>query len=113
MKTGDDLRLAPNSTLWNTPITNYSREPLRKFDVTFGVDATQDLELVLNTLLDVAKFEPRVEKQPEPQVFVNSLGGTITITLQYWAKTAQWATTSRDMLRRTKKTFDEKGIAIV
>jgi small conductance mechanosensitive channel len=113
MKTGDGLyRLAPNSTLWNTPITNYSREPLRKFDVTLGVASSQDLELVLNTLLDVARAEPRVEKRPEPQVFVNSLGGTVSVTLQYWAKTAQFATTSRDMLRRTKKTFDEKGIPI-
>jgi small conductance mechanosensitive channel len=113
LKTGDGLyRLAPNSTLWNTPITNYSREPTRKHEITVAIGTQDDLELALNTLLDLAKTEARVEKKPEPQVFVNGLGGTISITLQYWIKTAEWANTSREMFRRTKRTFDEKGISI-
>ncbi len=37
LKTSDGLyRLAPNSTLWNTPITNFSREPTRRDELKVG-----------------------------------------------------------------------------
>ncbi len=113
LRTSDGLyRLAPNSTLWNTPITNYSREATRQHQLAIGIASPNDLELALDTLLDLAKAEPRVEKRPEPQVFVVSLGATVSITLQYWVRTGDWANVSREMVRRAKRMLDEKGIAI-
>jgi small conductance mechanosensitive channel len=113
LTTSDGLyRLAPNSTLWNTPITNYSREPTRQHQVTIGIASKDDLELTLNTLLDLAKTEPRIQKTPEPQAYVTGIGATVNVTLQYWIRTGDWAAVSREMFRRAKRTLDEKGISI-
>lgn len=113
LRTGDGLyRLAPNSVLWNTPITNYSREPTRQHQLTIGIASKDDVETVLDTLLGLTKADEKIERYPEPQVYVNSIGATVSITLQYWVKTGDWAAVSRNMYRRVKQALDEKEIAI-
>jgi small conductance mechanosensitive channel len=114
LRTSDGLyRLAPNSTLWNTPITNYSREPTRRHEITISVAAKEDLAVVLDTLLSLAKDEPSIQQRPEPQAFVNSLGdGVSVVTLQYWVTLSAWAATTREMYFRTKAALDAKGIGI-
>ena len=47
--------LAPNSTLWNVPVTNYSRNERRRNDVTIGIGYGDDIDLAQKTLLDLAE----------------------------------------------------------
>lgn len=110
LRTGDGLyRLAPNSTLWNTPITNFSREPTRQNDLKVSISREDDLDLAMETLMGIAKGNPRVLPSPAPSVFIDSLGdSTISVTLRYWAKTGDWWQVSRDMVKRVKLAFDEK-----
>ncbi|WFR96317.1 mechanosensitive ion channel family protein [Rhizobium tumorigenes] len=113
LRTAEGLyRLAPNSTLWNTPITNFSREPSRKHKITIGVSSKGDIDAVLATLMEIAEGDPNVEKTPAPTAYVNSLGGTISVTLQYWVSTGGWSTTTREMMRKTKASLDAKEIEI-
>ncbi|MFS8144494.1 mechanosensitive ion channel family protein [Rhizobium sp. BR 249] len=111
LRTGDGLyRLAPNSTLWNTPITNFSRQPTRQHEVKIKVGYENDLDLAMETLRGLAKADSRVLPSPAPSVFVDSLADSaIFVTLRYWAKTGDWWAVSRDMLKRVKFAFDEKG----
>ncbi|MBP2446635.1 mechanosensitive ion channel family protein [Rhizobium leguminosarum] len=115
LRTGDGLyRLAPNSTLWNTPITNFSREPTRRNDVNVKVTNGDDIHQAMETLTGLAKADSRVLKSPEPSVFIDSLGdGAILVTLRYWAKTGDWWAVSRDMVKRVKLAFDERDPAVV
>ena len=47
---------------------------------------------------------------PAPSVFIDSIAdGAIFVTLRYWAKTGDWWSLSRDMVKRVKLAFDEKG----
>ena len=110
LRTGDGLyRLAPNSTLWNTPITNFSREPTRQNDLKINISREDDLDLAMETLMGIAKRNPKVLPSPAPSVFIDSLGdSTISVTLRYWAKTGDWWQVSRDMVMRVKLAFDEK-----
>lgn len=110
-KTGDGLyRLAPNSILWNTPITNYSREPTRQNEVKVAVAYADDLDAAMERLVSLAKQDQRVLKSPAPSAFVDTIGGaTISVTLRYWAKTGDWWLLSRDMVKRIKLSFDEGG----
>lgn len=110
-KTGDGLyRLAPNSILWNTPITNYSREPTRQNELKVSVAYADDIDAAMERLTAIAKQDPRILKSPAPSVFIDTLGGaTIGITLRYWAKTGDWWPLSRDMVKRAKLSFDEAG----
>jgi small conductance mechanosensitive channel len=110
-KTGDGLyRLAPNSILWNTPITNYSREPTRQNELKVSVAYADDIDAAMERLTAIAKQDPRILKSPAPSVFIDTIGGaTIGVTLRYWAKTGDWWPLSRDMVKRAKHNFDEAG----
>ncbi|MBY4589949.1 MULTISPECIES: mechanosensitive ion channel family protein [Rhizobium] len=111
LRTADGLyRLAPNSTLWNTPITNFSREATRRNELKIKVE--DDIDRSMETLMGLAKADSRVLKSPEPSVFIDGLGdGAIFVTLRYWAKTGDWWTVSRDMAKRVKLAFDENNPA--
>jgi small conductance mechanosensitive channel len=114
-RTSDGLYLlAPNSTLWNTPITNYSREKTRKNDLTVNIRSSDDIDLAVATLTEIAKADSRVENTPQPKAFIETVtSDKITLTLRYWAKTVEWDDTRRDILGRVKTSFDEKGLPIL
>ncbi|MBB3657368.1 small conductance mechanosensitive channel [Rhizobium sp. BK650] len=110
LKTGDGLyRLAPNSTLWNTPITNYSRQPTRQNEVKINITHQEDLDLVMEMLMKLATADKRVLKTPAPSVFIDSLGDSaVGVTLRYWSSTGDWWDLSRDIIKRVKHAFDRK-----
>ncbi|TBD46728.1 mechanosensitive ion channel family protein [Rhizobium ruizarguesonis] len=114
LKTGDGLySLAPNSTLWNTPITNFTREPTRRNELKISVAYADDIDLAMETLMNLAKADSRVLTSPAPSVFIDSLGdGTISVALRYWAKTGDWWLVSRDMVKRVKLAFDDNPDAV-
>lgn len=111
LRTADGLyRLAPNSTLWNTPITNYSRQPTRQNDVKINITHQEDLDLAMETLMKLATADKRVLKTPAPSVFIDSLSDSaVSVTLRYWASTGDWWGLSRDMIKRVKLAFDKRG----
>lgn len=107
LRTADGLyRLAPNSTLWNVPVTNYSRERLRRHDLTVTVGNDEDIDAAQAALLELAKGNPAIEQTPAPSTFIADLSkdGT-SVTLRYWVGTAKWWATTRDMLRAAKRVF--------
>ena len=107
LRTADGLyRLAPNSTLWNVPVTNYSRERLRRHDLTVVIGNDEDLDAAQATLLELAKDHPAIEHAPAPSTFIADLSkdGT-SLTLRYWVATGRWWATTREMLRAAKRVF--------
>lgn len=105
--------LAPNSELWNTPVTNYSRNPLRRNDLTIGIGYGDDIELAQQTLADLAARDGRVLDDPAPATFVGELGDSaVAVTLRYWTTTPDWWQTRLDMTKAGKQAFDAKGISI-
>ncbi|EIM74987.1 mechanosensitive ion channel protein MscS [Nitratireductor aquibiodomus RA22] len=114
MKTVDGLYiLAPNSSLWNTSVTNYSRNPRRRNDLVIGIGYNDDIDLAQKTMLDLAASDDRVLADQEPATFVSELGDSaVNITMRYWTTTADWWQTRLDLTKAAKKAFDEKGISI-
>jgi len=110
LKTGDGLyRLAPNSTLWNTPVTNYSRERTRKHDLKVVVPNALDIDDEIERLMAIASEDPTIESVPPPQVFVDSLEeSSAVLTLRYWVATRQWFKTTKDMNRRVRIAFGQR-----
>lgn len=110
LRTSDGLyRLAPNSTLWNTPVTNYSRERTRKHDLQVTVPDDRDIDDEIDRLLDIARADPMIESAPAPQVFIDSLGeNSATLTLRYWVSTPRWFKTTREMNRRVRIAFGQR-----
>ena len=105
--------LAPNSELWNTPVTNYTRNPLRRYDLTIGIGYGDDIDLAQETLAGLAEGDERVLKDPAPATFVIELGDSaVGITLRYWTATPDWWQTRIDLTKAAKQAFDQKGISI-
>ncbi len=114
MKTLDGLfRLVPNTLLWNVPITNYSRNALRRYDLAIGIGYDDDIKAAETVLLDLARQDEHILSNPEPATFVAELGDSaVTVTLRYWTSADDFWATSRDMTKKAKQAFDAKGITI-
>lgn len=77
--TRDDVEVTiPNSIMGNTRIINESGGPHTKFRIRLkvGVAYGSDVELVKNTLMDIALQNPSVCEVPEPRVRFRSFGGS-------------------------------------
>ena len=114
LKTLDGLyRMAPNSQLWNVPVTNYSRLPERRHDLVIGIGYEDDIAKAQSVLMELARADSRVLSDPEPWAYVSELGDSaVAVTLRYWTKSADWWTTSRELTKAAKIAFDENGISI-
>ncbi|MDG4878930.1 mechanosensitive ion channel family protein [Mesorhizobium sp. WSM4935] len=105
--------LAPNSTLWNQPVRNFTRNGLRRTDVSLSIGSWNDIDRAQKTLLAIAGAEKRIRREPAPIAFVASLGdATVSLTLRYWTSAADYFSTQIDMIKRAKQAFDREGISI-
>lgn len=105
--------LAPNSTLWNAPVTNYSRNHERRNDIVIGIAYDDSIDLAQKTLLELAGGDGRVLREPAPTTFVSQLReSSVAVTLRYWTKTADWWQTNLDLTKAGKEAFDKQGITI-
>ena len=105
--------LAPNSTLWNQPVKNYTRNTTRRNDITIGIDYSDDIALAQKTLMDLATGDKRVLHDPEPISYVDSLADSaVNITLRYWVASADFLATKLDLTKAAKLAFDDKGLSI-
>ena len=91
-KTVDGLFVsAPNSALWGQPIVNFSKNPLRRLEITVGIDYGDSAEKALDIMRDVVAGEPLFMLKPEPQFFVSSLeDSSVNVTFRAWARTQDY-----------------------
>ncbi|MFN3443990.1 MAG: mechanosensitive ion channel family protein, partial [Rhizobium rosettiformans] len=60
-----------------------------------------------------AEADSRVLKDPAISTHVDQLGDSaVVITLWYWTAASDFWPTSREMIKKVKKSFDENGISI-
>jgi small conductance mechanosensitive channel len=110
LRTADGVyRLAPNSTLWNVPITNYSRLKTRRHEISISIPADEDPAVAEAKLLEVARADKRVQKDPAPTAYVADFdAGSTKLTLRYWTKSSEWWSAGRDLTSAVKFAFDKK-----
>ncbi|WP_117194228.1 mechanosensitive ion channel family protein [Rhizobium terrae] len=108
LKTADGVyRLAPNSTLWNVPITNYSRRQTRRNEITVHIGADDDVARTQAKLSAIAARDKRVLKDPPAATYVADFDPSgANVTLRYWTKSSDWWIASRDLTKAVKLAFD-------
>ena len=113
LKSADGVYVfAPNSTIWNTRITNYSREKTRRLDLKIGIGYGDDISRARDVLMKIARDE-RVLTDPEPVVYVSNLGeSSVEMMLRLWVKTPDYWNVLFDFTERAKRDFDKAGISI-
>lgn len=104
--------LVPNSLLWNTPVTNSSRNRLRKAEIVVRIGAGEDADAALRELERLARADPRVLKSPAPAANIVEFGDwSIKLSLAFWTTTQDNGAAKNDLFRAARKAMREAGIA--
>lgn len=103
--------LAPNSTLWNQPVRNYSRNMTRKAEITVVMKPGADIDRALGLLVAAARDDRRVQANPAPTAIVTDLGadGEATLALRFWTSPADFGAAKADVSRRVHDTMVERA----
>lgn len=114
LRTPDNLYVrVPNETLIKTEITNLTRHPIRRIDLTFGVAYRTDLNALLRILNTVAERNPLSLIEPKP-LFIFLGFGDSALNIQYsvWAKRENFLDLKNSIQREIKEALDANGIEI-
>jgi len=104
---------APNSSVWGTPLKNYTKTGRRRMDLTVGISYGDSIEAAFGVMRGIIAREGRFSKEPPPQILVQSLGdSSVNITLRAWASGNDYWQLYWDQTRNIKEQFDAAGLHI-
>ncbi len=114
IRTWDGIyKFVPNSDLWNTILTNYTRNPTRLVLLEFGIAYEDDMVEGRRILKEHAEAHPNVLSNPEVQVVPLSLGDSaVVLQLRAWTTTANFWATRWDLTQGGKKAIQAGGLTI-
>lgn len=114
LKTVDNKTIIiPNGGLSNSTMTNFSTEPLRRVDLTFGIRYSENIGKARQILLDVINSDKRIHQDPAPFVGVISLGeSSVNLVTRVWVDTPDYWDVFFSMNENVKIGFDKAGIVI-
>jgi small conductance mechanosensitive channel len=86
IKTWDGQEVTiPNADVYTSPITNYSRFPLRRLSLPIGIGYEVDIQHAIDVFLETLCALEGVEAEPAPAVVCNGLGSsTVDLTTYFW-----------------------------
>lgn len=114
LRTFDNLyvRIA-NENLIKSEITNLNRFPIRRVDLTIGLDYRQDLKKAMEVILQVADVNPLCLDEPKPVfVFQAYADSAINVQFSVWARQENFLEVRNAMYIDIKEAFDANGISI-
>ncbi|KUM51758.1 mechanosensitive ion channel family protein [Rheinheimera sp. EpRS3] len=109
---GNHLRI-PNSLIITSPMTNFSRNPLRRFEFNVGVSVDLDLLVVRQLAIATLQAMPGILTEPRPRVLVQELGDSaVTVRVFAWIDQQQtdFLKARSEAIRLVKAAFDNAGI---
>lgn len=114
LKTPDNKTVViPNGGLATGAMVNFSTEPKRRVDWTFGIAYGDDADKAKAVLLDLLKSDKRVLADPEPFVAISALAdSSVNFTARAWVNAADFWSLFFDMNQKVYQTFPQKGLNI-
>lgn len=103
----------PNSEIFKTAITNYSREETRRINIVVGIDYQDDIDKAQAVLLDIMRGDARVLDTPTPIAPVNELAeSSVNLIARCFVPNALYWDVYFDLQKAIKLRFDAAGISI-
>lgn len=114
IRTFDNLLLRiPNQTVISSEVINVTRFPIRRLDFEVGVAYKENLELVMQTLQEIAKRNPLCLDEPEPLIVFKGFGASsINILFGVWFERTNYLKVKNSVFMEIKEAFEKKGIEI-
>ena len=105
--------VVPNSKIWDGPITNFSRNPPRRFDIAVGIGYDDDIDGAMALLKGLLTGDARVLDDPEPLVVVQELGDSaVIINLRAWTRSGDYGATVWDLNKEIITELQATGYSI-
>lgn len=113
LTTGDNkVIILPNGPLSTSSLVNYSTEPTRRVDMTFGIGYNDDIKKTKEVLHTLINADDRILQDPEPFVAVSELAdSSVNFVVRVWVKADNYSGVFFDMQENVKLTFDKEGIS--
>ena len=109
---GNHLRI-PNSDIITLAMTNFSRNPLRRFQFDVGVSVTLDLVQVRQLGIATLTNMPGILADPPPRCLINELGDS-AVALKFFGwidqRNTDFLKARSEAIRLVKSAFDDAGI---
>ena len=105
--------VVPNSKIWDGPITNFSRNPTRRFDIAVGIGYDDDIDGAMALLKGLLTGDDRALDDPEPLVVVQELGDSaVIINLRAWTRSGDYGATVWDLNKEIITELQATGYSI-
>lgn len=111
--TGDNkVILLPNGPVSTGIINNYSREPMRRLDMTFSISYGNDFGKAKEVLLRLIAEDERVLNEPAaPLVVLGEMAASsIDIIVRVWCRQSDYWGIKFDLNRKVYETFPKEGL---
>ena len=114
LKSYDGLYImVPNSTLWNTSVTNYSRLKARMHDFKVSIGYDDSIDDAFKIIENIVSSQVGVRADPKAAFFVDEFGDSaIILCYRYWVDSNNYWDVVRNTTRSVKTSFDAAGIKI-
>ncbi len=114
LKTPDNKTIIiPNGGLSTASMVNYSTEPTRRVDWTFGIAYGDDIDKAKEVLRSLLATNESVLKDPAPFVELGELAdSSVNFTVRAWVNAADYWTVHFYMLDMVYRRFAEEGLNI-
>lgn len=114
MNTLDNRRvMVPNSLAMSGRVINYSREKLRRVDLSFSASYDANIEEVKKLIMEMIMAHPKTVNEPEAMVRVMSYGDSgIEYVVRIWCLQDDYWDVYFDCLEAIKPTLDANNISI-
>jgi small conductance mechanosensitive channel len=114
LETPDGIYLsAPNSSVWASPLKNYTRNGRRRMELAAGIAYSDSLETAFRILREIAAGESRFLSEPAPQVILRSLDdSSVTLAIRAWASNADYWDIYWEQTRNLKERLEAAGLHI-
>lgn len=107
---------APNSKIWGNEIRNFSRNMMRRQDISVGISYKDDINKAFDVIYKVLKSDERIAQEPDdkkPQVMVDVMADfSINLIVRFWANNADYWNLRWDITKAIKENLDKAGITI-
>ena len=105
--------IVPNGDLTGATVKNYSREPLRRVDMTFCTSYDVPTEDAKKAILDAIAKDERILSDPAPFVRLGAYKGSVVeYIVRVWCKNADYWDVHFDLNENVRESFKANGVAM-
>ena len=101
----------PNSDVTGASVVNYSRNPLRRVDMTFNASSDDSTEAVRASILEAAQADEKILADPAPFIVIGQYKeSSVEYIVRLWCNNADYWDVYFGMNERVRERFAANGV---